>query len=503
MFSTQVHHLKDENMRSTNEQINDKSYFNLAQTYSIHQMHEKAIEFHKLALNSDESKDNKFISCMEIYDQYEKLGKGEEGLRFLVESFRFNNTRIECIYRLIKWYCIKGMPEVSYNYYQLIKDQYESNQQSDTSNCPKSKNDEFDFYLPYYMIIVSERTGHYDTCFKMYEIIFEKNYLLASEWWIHNLFHNIQFIINAIPQDSKGVNFIESMLQYVRNLRHHGTLLNTNHWSIIDKFIEKIRPNLVTPINHIESLIRRDGGQVKVMMTITTCKRFDLFEQTVNSILNRWKDINKIDYFFCVDDNSSEEDRRKMRTQFPFFNYHMKSADQKGHRESMNIIWKKLNELKPTYWIHLEDDWLYFKSESFITEGISLLNKYESLNVHQIVFNRAYGLMMSDMARTGLKPLETGVVLHERRDGVTGPNCAYWPHYSLQPSIVRTRIILELGNYDSPNSFFERDYADKYWEKGYKTAFFDFIFSLHIGKQHWEKTGMNAYALNQTEQFKN
>ena len=112
--------------------------------------------------------------------------------------------------------------------------------------------------------------------------------------------------------------------------------------------------------------------------------------------------------------------------------------------------------------------------------------------------------MMSDMERVNVKPLgprEDGIVLHIKSDGVQGPNCAYWPHYSLQPSVCRASKIIELGNYSSPNNFFERDYADKYHAAGYQTVFFDSIYSLHIGKQHWEKDGKNAYALNQVDQL--
>ena len=34
----------------------------------------------------------------------------------------------------------------------------------------------------------------------------------------------------------------------------------------------------------------------------------------------------------------------------------MKTPKEKGHRESMNIIWNIISEEKPTYWIHMEDD---------------------------------------------------------------------------------------------------------------------------------------------------
>jgi hypothetical protein len=109
--------------------------------------------------------------------------------------------------------------------------------------------------------------------------------------------------------------------------------------------------------------------------------------------------------------------------------------------------------------------------------------------------------MYTDLERTGGISLEPGLILHEKRDGIQGRNCGYWPHYSLQPSVVRASKILELGNYNSPNKFFERDYADRYFAKGYMTAFFNSIYSIHIGKQHWEKDGKNAYALNEIPQF--
>ena len=42
-----------------------------------------------------------------------------------------------------------------------------------------------------------------------------------------------------------------------------------------------------------------------VFLSFTTCKRLDLFEKTVNSLLLYCEDIDTVDYFFCVDDNSS------------------------------------------------------------------------------------------------------------------------------------------------------------------------------------------------------
>jgi tetratricopeptide (TPR) repeat protein len=475
--------------------IYNRYAFYTAQSYSCCGRHEKAIEFYKKVLTLENWSQEKYVSCLEIYEMYCKIGKDEEGLRFLIESFRHDKKRVECIYRLIKHYCIKELPEVAFAYYSLIQKYYENEYVNDNiANRLFAKKDEYDFYLPYYMVIVCERIGRLDVYKKMYEMIFRQNYLHAGAWWIHNLYNNLQF---GVPVGS--LDYLESTLMYADNLRRHGTPLNEAHYVIVDKMVQANRAFISAPCE-VQIDQKNQVNQVRVMLTVTTCKRLSLFEETINSMKRNWKDISAVDYFFCVDDNSSEEDRTTMQTKYPFFDYHMKGPTEKGHRESMNIIWNKLKEIQPTYWIHMEDDWLYFKQENYVTRAIALLEKYESQNIHQLVFNREYGLMLKDMNRTSVEPLESGVVIHSQKPA-QGPNCAYWPHYSLQPSIVRTKAILELGNYDSPNTFFERDYANKYGAAGYKTIFYDGVYSLHIGKQHWEKDGQNAYALNGVGQF--
>ena len=482
--------------------IYNRYCFYTAQSYNSCNYHEKAIEYYKKVLDIDNWIQEKYMSCIEIYDQYDKLNKNKEGLFYLIESFKYDKRRIEGIYRLIKYYCINGPVEAAYAYYTMIADHYENQYVNENvSDYLFTKKEEYDFYLPYYMVIVSERVNRYDTCIKMLQMIFTQRYMLSGEWWIHNLFHNIQFAIPHMPDD---LGFLESMLSYIEALKKRGVALNTNNYKIVDNIIAKFRPLLVAPLTTELNISTRLGAGCRVMLTVTTCKRIDLFEQTINSILHCWTDLDKVDFFYCVDDNSSEEDRLKMQAQFPFFTYHMKSKKEKGHRESMNVIWSKVAEVKPEYWIHMEDDWVYFKKENYVGRAIAVLENYENIGVHQLVFNREYGLMMSDMERVNVSsigPMEDGIVLHIKKEGVEGPNCAYWPHYSLQPSVCRASKIIELGNYNSPNNFFERDYADKYHAAGHQTAFFDSIYSLHIGKQHWEKDGKNAYALNQVDQL--
>jgi glycosyl transferase family 25 len=178
----------------------------------------------------------------------------------------------------------------------------------------------------------------------------------------------------------------------------------------------------------------------------------------------------------------------------------MKKSSEKGHMNSMNIIYNKLAELKPTYWIHMEDDWLFFKKDSYVQKSIDFLDKYENKNIHQILYNRNYTETYDFDIQGGFQ-LEPGFIVHVKSDTIAGRNCGYWPHYSFRPSMTRVSAILSLGNYESPNTFFEREYANKYFAKGYKSAFFNTVTSLHIGKLTSDKTGTNAYTLNGVGQF--
>jgi glycosyltransferase involved in cell wall biosynthesis len=89
--------------------IYNRYAFYTAQSYSCCGRHEKAIEFYKKVLTLENWSQEKYMSCLEIYELSCKVGKEEDGLRFLIESFRHDKKRVECIYRLIKYYCIKNL----------------------------------------------------------------------------------------------------------------------------------------------------------------------------------------------------------------------------------------------------------------------------------------------------------------------------------------------------------------------------------------------------------
>jgi glycosyltransferase involved in cell wall biosynthesis len=471
--------------------------FYCAQSYASANVHEKAIEYYKIVLTLPSWAQEKYMSCLNIYNHLTVLGKEIEGFYYLVESFKYDRTRAECIYRLVKYYSINGLPEVALSYYLLLQPYFENQYLTETGRERLFANmDEYEFYLPYYMVIVGDRTKRYDIAAKMYEIIFTKKFTGVTKWWIDNLFTNMQFCMHAFP---KTTAFLKLLFDYVDELRRKSLYLSPSHNAILTKFIDTCGPMLCQKPAQLP--LSLSNANPRVMLTMTTCKRLDLFLKTVYSILNVWTDVGSVDQFFCVDDNSSEEDRLVMRLTFPFFEYYMKTPQERGHKESMNIIWERLKSVKPTYWIHLEDDWMFFHPGSFVERGIAALETHASKAVRQIVFNRNYGVVYNDLERTGGFAQTDKTILHELNPNLPGRHSGYWPHYSLQPSITKTETVLQLGNYTTIHRFFERGYADKYAAAGFKTAFFDSVHSVHIGKQHWEAEGKNAYALNEVGQF--
>ena len=240
-----------------------------------------------------------------------------------------------------------------------------------------------------------------------------------------------------------------------------------------------------------------------ILLTITSCKRKNLFIRTVDSLSSKIQDISKISQIICIDDQSSKEDISFLKNRYPWIKFIVKSESDKGHKKSMQMIYNLLKEKEQIkYWMHLEDDWEFFIEDNYITKSIEYLNKYSnSHNVKQILFNKGYSEILNDETWICGEILEDGLSLHVK-DQENAP-CGYWPHYSFRPSITLKNTIMELGDFYSPSTFFELAYAYKYFEAGYKSAYFDRVSCIHIGKlagARGKDTQSNAYELNNEEQ---
>ncbi len=243
-----------------------------------------------------------------------------------------------------------------------------------------------------------------------------------------------------------------------------------------------------------------------VTFTMTTCKRYDLFEKSLNSFINCCTDIHLIDRWICIDDNSSTSDRILMQDKYPFMEFIFKDSSEKGHAQSMNKLYT-LDQITTPWIFHMEDDWQFYIPDNYITKCIQVLQ--ENPKYGQCLVNKNYAETFEDIRIIGGITHETSLGMryyeheYDTKKYQYHSNCSYWPHYSLRVGMTRRALYQEIGKFNESASHFEMEYAHRYVSAGYKTTFLEFISVIHIGRLTSERTTdkENAYTLNDELQF--
>ena len=467
------------------------SFYN-AQSYRDHNEKEKSIEWYKKRASFGGWNQEMYYSYYMIGNLYYDINQIPNAIYYWSLAIEEDNERYETIYQIITHFRKNNLCFLAYQYYLMIK-----NKNPNLKDKLFATYTIYSFLLDYELTIILYNNKKFSEAINSFYNLFSRkidgsldiNILL-------NIFDNFRFYAEHVDLN---IDFIHTFYNFINEL------LKKNRFSYERiNYLKNITHHITKKYNNPSVNLKKNIDNPTIFLSITTCKRYDLFVKTMNSLLTCFKDINLVDYFFCIDDNSTQEDRSNMIKNYPFFDFYLKEENEKGHLASMNIIWNKLNELKPKYWIHIEDDWLFFKPDHYIIKSIKFLEKYQSLNISQILFNKNYAETFDDIDIVGGKKLDEDFILHIKDEpNLNGKNCAYWPHYSFRPSVCFVDTILKLGNYDSSLTFFERTYADKYFLNGYQSAFFNEITCIHIGKLTKEINNKNAYQLNNIDQFNN
>jgi len=267
-------------------------------------------------------------------------------------------------------------------------------------------------------------------------------------------------------------------------------------------------------VQQITKHLQQPNPEPQLTLTITTCKRRALFERTIDSFLHCCQDRLTIDRWICIDDGSTPEDLEAMRTRYPFFEYITKPPHERGHANSMNRL---LHEVTTPYWLHLEDDWDFLTIGHFVQQATHVLDHDPTLL--QVVLNRNYAETPEQKLVGGVpKRTDTGFPYREHLQlDPSAPEYAaqfaeqrgalsnsYWPGFSLMPSLMRTDAARSVGPFDPGAGFFEREYADRARNLGWKTAFLDTITATTTGPLRGDRSptrAKNAYDLNGMDQF--
>jgi GR25 family glycosyltransferase involved in LPS biosynthesis len=468
-----------------------------------------AIEWYKKCLTLNMWVQEKFYSCLCIGDLYMKKKDAENALNYWYKTIEHDPERIEGIIHAVTHLRKNGQNLLVNALYHKFKN-YKKNLKDKLFLLTSLYNDQFEYENAISAYYINDKESGYECCKKIIlNNVIPYNLLKST---ISNLNHYKDFLLKDTNENLEQLFYAFDNILCDISLKNE--TIEGDKITIWTTLFEKIRPILFENKNVGKTLINKDKSKnakshsKTIMITFTTCKRLDLFKQTIGSILNHWTDINKIDYWFCVDDNSSENERKEMLKLYPWINFHMKPIKEKGHLKSMNIIWNKLNEIKPKYWIHMEDDFLFHHKTNYIETAIDMLKNDISVTnkVKQVLFNRNYGETISSYNTKGhTNTSNNNIVLHNYCNGTFNYlNCHYWPHYSFRPSLIETDVILKLGNFDSEKQFFEIEYAHKWANAGYTSAFFNRITCQHIGRltsERNDKNIKNAYDLNNETQF--
>ena len=212
------------------KKTNDKLYlrygFYCANSYRDAGKPEEAIKWYRIVLNNDNWFQEKYVSCLYIYYEYHKIGEKEKGFYYLVESFKYDTERAECVYILINHYMLNGQYNMGYQYYELIRDFYENKYlKSKTNDKLFVEPDKSNFFLPYYMILIADKvkeTKHEAkyTIKKMFEIIFTQKYRSNDEFYIGNLLYNLQFFIEE--HNNKDFLFLfQSYIDFLESINYN------------------------------------------------------------------------------------------------------------------------------------------------------------------------------------------------------------------------------------------------------------------------------------------
>jgi hypothetical protein len=351
---------------------------------------------------------------------------------------------------------------------------------------------------------------------KLYYTVFE----ICShfKYFINNCTFLLLFSDAAfeIGEHATSFNIIKKLLTFRNfNIEEISMLLHNKH-----KTIKKINNNYVDyNLNKVNEINQRKCSPQKqkiiplITFSITTCKRIDLFKNTINSFINCCEDIELISEWICIDDNSSLSDRDEMKKLYPFFTFYFKNIDEKGHPKSMNII---KNLVKTPFIFHMEDDWNFIEKREYIKECLEVLA--QNKNIGQCLINKNYAETGDIIIKGGdLQITKSGLRYHiheyvntrelelqwHKKHGY-GSNCNYWPHFSFRPSLIKTKIYETIGDFDESAPHFEMEYSFRYFNKGFVSAFLEDIYCVHTGRltsEREDKTKSNAYTLNNENQF--
>ena len=200
-----------------------------------------AIKWYKITLGNNNWSQEKYIACQRLYNCYNTLNEKEKGIYYLVKSFAYDKERAECLQELITYYCRNDMNEVAYSYYNIAKSFYNERYLKDGLNDKLFLDvSKANLFLPYYMILVSDKVKDHDTTIQMYRIIFTTKHIERSKHYIGNMLYNLQFFIERVKDDKEFLRLFQEYVEFLISIDYpvyeHKFMVNYEKYGIINRY---------------------------------------------------------------------------------------------------------------------------------------------------------------------------------------------------------------------------------------------------------------------------
>jgi glycosyltransferase involved in cell wall biosynthesis len=98
--------------KQNNDMLYTRYGFYCANSYYDCGKWEDAIKWYKITLENNNWEQEKYISCLKLYNCYNALNKKETGIFYLVKSFSYDKERVECLYELVNYYCCNDLKNI-------------------------------------------------------------------------------------------------------------------------------------------------------------------------------------------------------------------------------------------------------------------------------------------------------------------------------------------------------------------------------------------------------
>jgi len=245
---------------------------------------------------------------------------------------------------------------------------------------------------------------------------------------------------------------------------------------------------------------------MKLILSLTTCKRFNLFLETILSFYTNCNDLHLITEIVHFDDSSSKDEREKMRiifnNLFPNIKYTTFYIDEKSisskkrHLEIMKL-WKiHLEKIESDYCFHLEDDWKFVKPFT-LQSGLDLLSvesevalvgyswqmkKFpENVFTPKIIGNFWEWCFLPDREINDNLCLDEVEMSYLPED--VWVSIINWPYFGFRPGIHDVKKLSKLDNFEDTDISFELEFAIRY-SKLYKSYLHKERICYHIGDEN-------------------